>query len=95
MPFYVYMLASRPNVALYVGSTSNLAQRVSQHRVGSVSAHTKRYQIHALVWCEQHSERHLAAKREHQIKRWRRDWKIALIEENNPKWRDLSADLLS
>jgi putative endonuclease len=93
--FHVYILASRPHGALYVGSTSNLMQRVEQHRAGSISAHTKRYGISVLVWSEAHEERHLASKREYQIKRWRRDWKIDLIEKDNPSWRDLSADLLS
>lgn len=95
MSFWVYILASRPNGALYVGSTSNLVQRVEQHRAGSISAHTQRYGIHTLVWSEAHEERHLAAKREYQIKRWRRDWKIEMIEKDNPSWCDLSADLMS
>ncbi len=93
--FHVYILASRPDGALYIGSTSNLIQRIEQHSAGSVSAHTKRYGIHTLVYCEEHGERHLAAKREHQLKRWRRDWKVALIEEQNPNWRDLSVDLIT
>ncbi|MEM6381841.1 MAG: GIY-YIG nuclease family protein [Pseudomonadota bacterium] len=94
MSFWVYILASRPHGAVYVGSTGNLHQRVEQHRSGSVSAHTRRYDIHTLVWCEEHGERHLAVKREHQIKRWRRAWKDALIPEMNPTWRDLSAELI-
>lgn len=95
MTNWVYILASRPNGALYVGSTNNLAQRIEQHRAGSVSAHNKRYGIHKLVYCEEHQERYLAAKREHHIKRWRRDWKVELIEEQNPNWRDLSVDLIT
>ncbi len=89
MPHYVYIMASRPGGALYVGRTGNLAQRVEAHRRG-LSEHTAKYGIKTLVWFEKHAEFETSLRRERGIKRWRRGWKVQLILEINPDWRDIS-----
>lgn len=88
------MLASARNGTLYVGVTSNLIQRVWQHKNGLVEGFTKRYKTHLLVWFEQHEEMLGAIAREKAIKKWERQWKLNLIETGNPEWRDLYAELL-
>ena len=90
----VYMLASARNGTLYVGVTSDLIQRVWQHRNDLVAGFTKRYRTHLLVWFEQHEEMLGAIAREKAIKKWERQWKLNLIETSNPEWRDLYAELL-
>ncbi len=89
----VYILASRKNGTLYVGVTSNLVARVWQHKNDLVDGFTKRYGVHTLVWYEMHATMESAIKREKTLKGWRRAWKIALIEKNNPTWRDLYPDI--
>ena len=91
---YVYILASQRNGTLYTGVTSNLAQRIEQHRVEVVEGFTKRYSVHRLVWYEKHESMTSAIAREKAIKKWKRAWKLRLIEEVNPEWRDLVEDLL-
>ena len=93
MPFYVYILASSTNGALYVRMTNDLRRRVEQHRAGGVTAHTRTYRIHRLVWFEAHGTLESARLRERRIKRWARAWKDALIEAANPRWRDLAAEI--
>ena len=93
MPYYTYILASRPGGALYTGAANDLARRVEQHRSGAVHGHTKTYNIHTLVWFETHETLDAALLREKQIKRWRRAWKDALIMETNPDWRDISSEI--
>ena len=85
----VYVLANKPNGTLYIGVTSNLVQRVWQHKNDLVEGFTKRYGIHRLVWFEAHESMESAITREKMLKRWKRAWKIRLIEEANPKWSDL------
>ncbi|RRQ24205.1 GIY-YIG nuclease family protein [Guyparkeria sp. SCN-R1] len=86
----VYLLASRHNGTLYVGVTSDLVQRVWQHKNDLVEeGFTRRYGVHTLVWYEAHPTMQGAIAREKAIKKWRRVWKIELIEEFNPEWRDL------
>ncbi len=85
----VYILASRRNGTLYVGVTSNLVQRVWQHKSNLVEGFTKKYDIHTLVWFELHATMESAIGREKAIKEWHRAWKIALIEEKNLQWCDL------
>ena len=85
----VYILASKPNGALYIGVTSDLIQRVWQHKNDFVEGFTKRYGVHSLVWNEVHGSMESAITREKALKKWRRAWKIELIEEDNPKWLDL------
>ncbi len=89
---YVYMLASRRYGTLYLGVTSDLAKRVWQHKNGAVEGFTKMYGVKTLVWFEVHANIYEAITREKQLKRWRRDWKIELIQSTNPLWRDLSED---
>ena len=90
----VYILASGRNGTLYVGLTSNPVQRIWQHRSGFVQGFTKQHRTHLLVWIERHETMLPAIGREKALKRWRRAWKIALIEQDNPYWRDLYPDLL-
>ena len=90
----VYILASRRDGALYVGVTSDLVQRVWQHKSDFVKGFTSRYNIHSLVWYEAHDSMESAIAREKAIKKWRRQWKIELIVQNNPDWRDLYSDIV-
>ncbi len=90
---FVYMLASQRNGTIYTGVTSDLVQRVWQHKNNLVSGFTKQYQVHDLVWYELHSDMLSAISREKQIKEWRRKWKIHLIEKSNPYWDDLYMDI--
>jgi putative endonuclease len=87
--YFVYMLASRRNGTLYTGVTGPLGQRVSQHKNDVFEGFTKKYQVHILVWYEEHGDIGVAIAREKQIKRWNRAWKIRLIEERNSGWNDL------
>ncbi|MCR9078262.1 MAG: GIY-YIG nuclease family protein [Hyphomonadaceae bacterium] len=89
-----YIMANRKNGAIYTGSASDLPARVGQHKQGIGSKFTKKYGCTRLVWFEQFEAMEFAVRREKQIKRWPRQWKINLIEEFNPVWLDLSAELL-
>jgi len=91
--FFVYILASQRNGTLYVGITDDLGRRIHEHRAGLLPGFTKRYGVKMLVWYEQHSTRESAFIRERQIKKWRRAWKIELIERTNPAWADLGFGL--
>ncbi len=93
--FYVYILSSKRNGTLYAGVTSSLAQRVWQHKTNAVAGFTARYSVHRLVYFEEHADADSAIQREKQIKKWRRAWKINLIEERNPTWRDLYDEITS
>ena len=86
---YVYFLTNRPNGILYVGVTSNLIQRVHQHRTGAAAGFTKRYGLKRLVYFEVFDDIRSAIQREHNIKHWSRTWKVRLILESNPEWNDL------
>ena len=86
----VYMLASERNGTLYIGVTSDLIQRIWQHREGVVEGFTQQYAVKTLVWYEQHETMDSAITREKTLKKWNRDWKLRLIEERNPDWNDLS-----
>ena len=87
--YYVYVLANKPRGTTYVGVTSNLVERVWQHKQEQVDGFTKRYGLKSLVWYEQHEDVQEAILREKQIKNWNRLWKIELIESGNPEWNDL------
>ena len=89
----VYLLASHHNGTLYTGVTSNLLARVTQHRDVITRGFTREYGIKRLVWFEVHEEMASAILREKRIKKWLRAWKIALIEADNPDWRDRAVDL--
>jgi len=82
-------MASHRNGTLYVGVTSDLVHRISQHRQGLVPGFTSLYGVKTLVWYETHNDINEAIRREKQIKRWRRAWKMNLIEGENPEWKDL------
>lgn len=90
----VYLLASGRNGTLYLGVTSKLVQRVWQHRTSAVDGFSARYATHYLVWFEQHETMASAIGREKQIKKWRRAWKVDLIESSNPYWRDLWNEII-
>lgn len=87
--FYVYILASQRNGTLYVGVTSNLSRRIYEHRKGLVRGFTAEYGVKLLVWYEGFPTALEAIAAEKRIKRWRRPWKLELIERENPQWRDL------
>jgi putative endonuclease len=90
----VYILASKPYGTLYVGVTSNLPQRIWQHKEGLIEGFTKKYDVKRLVWYEQWDLMSDAIGREKRIKEWQRDWKINLIERENPEWMDLYRSIL-
>ncbi len=90
----LYILTSQRNGTLYTGVTSDLVKRIWEHKNDRVPGFTKQHQIHQLVYFEQHSTMDNAIAREKQIKKWRRQWKLQLIEEQNPEWNDLYEALL-
>lgn len=90
---HVYLLASHRNGTLYLGVTSNLMQRVAQHRAETLGGFTAQYGVKLLVWYEQHATMEHAILREKQIRKWRRAWKIDLIEQTHPDWQDLAVSL--
>ena len=89
-----YILASAPRGTLYIGVTSDFAQRVWQHRNNLTSGFTSKHRIHRLVWFETHDTMDAAITREKRLKVWRRLWKLQLIESTNPEWHDLYPDLI-
>jgi putative endonuclease len=93
--FHVYILTNRPRGVLYVGVTNDLSRRVSEHKQKLVPGFTSTHGVTQLVYCEEYASIREARVRERLLKRWRRDWKLKLIDEFNPGWRDISADLLN
>ena len=91
--YFVYILASKRNGTLYVGVTNDLVQRVGEHKSKVVPGFTRQYGVDQLVYFEEYESIIDARAREHAMKRWRRAWKIELIEKMNPSWRDLSREL--
>ena len=91
--YFVYIMASKKNGTLYIGVTSNLQHRVWQHKNNVHEGFTKKYSVHRLVWYEMTNQIEGAMRREKQMKKWRRQWKIDLIEENNPNWDDIYDEL--
>jgi len=91
--YYVYLLASQKNGALYIGVTNNISRRMQEHKKAAFDSHTKTYGIDRLVYVERTGDIHEALSREKQLKGWKRAWKIKLIESENPDWHDLSRDL--
>lgn len=89
---YVYIMANAPHGTLYIGVTSDVMRRVSEHKLGIVEGFTKKYGLKTLVYLEVAPTMADAIAREKQLKRWHRDWKINLINEANPDWRDVSMD---
>jgi putative endonuclease len=94
MVYFVYLMASKKNGTLYVGVTNNLIRRVYEHKNGLADGFTSRYAVHSLVWFESTPSIQAAIEREKQLKNWKRDWKIALIEASNADWTDLYDTLL-
>ena len=92
--YYVYILASKRNGTLYIGVTSNLPKRVWEHKNKLVEGFTKKYKVHKLVYFEQTENVQSALLREKQLKKWKREWKLTLIEEKNPEWKDLYDEIL-
>ena len=90
----VYIMASKRNGTLYIGVTSNLVQRISQHKEDAFEGFTKKYGVHRLVYFEMHDTMESAITREKQLKKWNRAWKLQLIEKDNPEWRDLWEDIV-
>ncbi len=91
----VYILASAIRGTLYIGVTSNLIQRIYQHKNHLTEGFSKRYNTNLLVWYELHESMDSAIHREKQLKSWRRVWKIELIETHNPEWRDLWPEIIA
>ena len=90
----VYILASERNGTLYVGVTSDLVKRVWEHKNDLVEGFTNKYHVHMLVYYELYGDMYQAIRREKQIKKWNRLWKLRLIEEQNPTWNDLYKSIL-
>src|SRR5579872_6618576 len=91
--FFVYILTSRRNGTLYVGSTSNLIKRITEHKSKIIPGFTEKYNITRLVYFEEHQNIEEMARRERRLKNWCRKWKLDLIEKMNPDWNDLSDSL--
>jgi len=90
--YYVYILASKKDGTLYIGFTDDLERRIGEHKNKAVSGFTKKYGVDKLMYFEKYSSSYEAFKRERQLKKWKREWKIALIEKENKSWDDLSKD---
>ena len=86
---FVYILASKPNGTLYIGVTNDIVRRIHEHRTGEGSEFVDEYDVTRLVHLERFDDIEAAIRREKQLKVWRREWKLALIREHNPRWRDL------
>ena len=92
--YYVYIITNKKCGTFYTGVTNNLIRRIYEHKHGLVDGFTKKYQLHCLVYFEQHSDINEAILREKIIKKWRREWKFNLIERNNPHWIDLYPEMI-
>ena len=90
---YVYLMANRRRGKTYLGVTSHLVQRAYQHRSKLIEGYSKEHACTLLVWFEAYDDIQDARAREWKLKKWRREWKLALIEEHNPEWRDLFNDI--
>jgi putative endonuclease len=95
MTYWVYILASGKHGTLYVGITNSLERRIAEHKNGRYEGFTKTYGVDRLVWFRGYGEVHEAIHFEKLLKRWRRDWKVVLIEEDNPDWADLYVAMMA
>lgn len=93
MTFHVYILTNQRNGTLYIGITDNLPRRIFEHKTGAITGFTKQDNFKILIWHEPHESRETAFQRERQLKKWNREWKLRLIEANNPDWNDLADKL--
>jgi putative endonuclease len=94
MDYYIYIMASKKNGVLYVGKVDNLIKRIYEHKNNFVKGFTGRYKVYKLVYFEHVPDLYSAYLREKQLKKWRRSWKVELIEKNNSEWKDLYPELL-
>jgi putative endonuclease len=92
--YYIYILASKKNGTLYIGITGDLIKRIDEHKQNTVAGFTKKYNVHTLVYYEVFQDIEEAILREKQMKKWNRSWKINLIEEKNPEWKDLYSEII-
>lgn len=92
--YYIYILANKKNGTLYIGVTNDLIRRVYEHKSGLIEGFTKKYSINKLVYFESTDDAKAAIDREKRLKKWKRKWKIELIEKSNPTWQDLSVDFM-
>jgi putative endonuclease len=92
--FYVYILATRKNGPIYIGVTNDLHRRVFEHKTHAIKGFTAKYDVDRLVYFEVFESIAAAIAREKKLKRWRREWKVALIERENPEWRDLAEEFV-
>jgi putative endonuclease len=92
--YFVYILTSQKNGTLYIGITNDLVRRVQNHKEGKTEGFTKKYKVNQLVYYETYGEVGMALYREKQLKKWKREWKIDLIEKENPSWQDLFFKLI-
>ena len=90
--YYVYIVTNERNGTLYIGITNDLKRRIYEHQQGLYEGFTKKYSLHKLIYCEYYYDVLCAIQREKQLKKWNRKWKLRLIENINPSWRDLSKD---
>jgi putative endonuclease len=93
--YFTYILVSKKDGVIYIGVTNDLLRRVYEHKNGLTKGFTEKYQVKNLVYYEHCNDSNAAIAREKQLKNWKRQWKINLIEEFNPEWKDLYSDLLS
>jgi len=92
--YSIYILASKRNGVLYIGVTSNLVKRIYEHKNNTIEGFSKKYNVHKLVYYETTNNIENAIRREKQLKKWNRKWKLELIEKNNPDWKDLYYELI-
>ena len=92
--YYVYIITNKPYGTLYVGISSNLVQRIYQHREGMAPGFSKVHGLNRLVWYQMHQDVNEAIASEKKIKKWRRDWKVNVIQEMNPDWKDLYPSII-
>ncbi len=95
MAYYVYILASRKDGTIYIGVTNDIVRRVYEHRIKAVPGFTLKYNITRLVWFETYEDAYTAISREKELKKWKRAWKVQLIEAQNPDWNDLYESICS
>lgn len=95
MAYYVYLLASKKYGTLYIGVTNDIVRRIHEHKSKVVAGFSKRYSVDRLVWFEIYDDPITAITREKELKKWRREWKIRLIEKQNPQWIDLYPQIAS
>ncbi|MBU4484209.1 GIY-YIG nuclease family protein [bacterium] len=92
--YFVYIMASQRNGTLYIGVTNDITRRIYEHKNDLIKGFTKKYKVHLLVYYEEMNDVNAAITREKQLKKWKRSWKLRLIEDLNPEWKDLYEEYL-